>query len=298
MASIANLASDETLVREAYERVKGDWAELEADQLLQINLEIQLAVQTILGAWPEIKAQRARIEALSSVDMQQFDKLEDYALALIHVQARFTMASKPSDDLDELVEQANKLRDTLYADAQALVHRSLFDPRKLSTLKGGNSYRNLATDLQALASELEAIFPNIQGKAGITLEELRIATQTATRLTRVVGVREQAPVVVAALVDERLRAFTQVINAYEEARAAIGFVRRREGDANEIAPNLYTANVVPRKRSEPEPMAPVSGPAFGQPPVVNPPGGAPSLPLAVNGTPVTAAGTTSEPFGA
>jgi hypothetical protein len=31
MASVVNLASDETLVKEAYARVKGDWAALESD---------------------------------------------------------------------------------------------------------------------------------------------------------------------------------------------------------------------------------------------------------------------------
>jgi hypothetical protein len=37
MATVVNLASDETLVKEAYARVKGDWAGLAGDQLLQVN---------------------------------------------------------------------------------------------------------------------------------------------------------------------------------------------------------------------------------------------------------------------
>lgn len=257
MATVVNLASNEALVAEAYARVKADWASLASDQLLQVNLDVQMALQTVLGAWPEIKALRDKVaQELPAFNIAQFDKLEDYVLAMMYVQARFVMATQPPDDLADLVAEAAKLRDMLQADAEALKQRGLFDPRKLASLKGGNSYKNLAQDLQALATELEAVLPNIQGKAAVSVDELKAATQMATRLTRVVGVREQSPAVMAALVDERLRAFTQMIKTYEDARAAVGFLRRREGDADEIAPNLYSGNTRRKKASEPEEAIP------------------------------------------
>ena len=43
--------------------------------------------------------------------------------------------------------------------------------------------------------------------------------------------------------------------AYEEARAAIGYLRRREEDAESIAPTLYPGKGK-RRASEPEPAAP------------------------------------------
>lgn len=297
MANVVNLASNEALVKEAYGRVKADWASLDADQLLQVNLDLQLALQTILGAWPEIKALRDQIgQELPAFDVARFDKLEDYALALMYVQARYVMATKPPDDLLELVAEAARLRDRLYADAHALMQRALFDSRKLEGLKGGNGYKNLASDLQALATELEAILPTIQGKAGTTTEELQAATQMATRLTRIVGVREQSPAVMAALTDERLRAFTQVIKTYEDARAAVGFLRRRQGDVDDIAPNLYSGNTKARNANEPPVVAPVP---LGQPPSAPLPGtiAAGSLPSTAAPTPVAAASTTSAPFG-
>lgn len=297
MASVVNLASDESLVKEAYARVKGDWSALAADQLLQVNLDIQLALQTVLGAWPEIKAHREKVAQLREFDLASFDKLEDYALALMYVQSRYALATKPPDDLAELVAQASRLRDTLYADAHALVQRSIFDPRKLSALKGGNGYKNLASDLQALATELEAIFPLIQGKSGTTADELQAATQMATRLTRVVGVREQSPAVMAALVEERLRAFTQMLKVYEDARAAIAFVRRREGDADDIAPNLYTGNNKPRKVTEPEAAAALVTPV-AQLPLTPLPGTIPAVPTNGSSSPAAAPSRTSEPFGA
>ena len=297
MASVVNLASDETHVKEAYTRVKGDWAALESDQLLQINLDLQLALQTILGAWPEIKALRDKVaEQLPAFDIGQLDKLEDYALALMYVQSRYALATKPPDDLVELVSEASRLRDRLFADAQALALRNLFDPRKITALRGGNGYKNLASDLLALATELEAIFPSIQAKAATTPEELQAATQMATRLTRVVGVREQSPTVVAALTDERLRAFTQLIKSYDDARAAVSYLRRREGDVDEIAPNLYTGNTKPRKANEPATSAPALPP--GQLPLTPLPSANATGAVLSNGggAPAAPAGSTA-PFG-
>src|SRR5882672_12328563 len=73
-SNVINVASDETLVKDAYGRVKGDWAVLAADQLLQVNLDVQVASQTILGALPEIKALRERmVKELSAFNVTQFD---------------------------------------------------------------------------------------------------------------------------------------------------------------------------------------------------------------------------------
>jgi hypothetical protein len=61
------------LVKDAYGRVKGDWAVLAADQLLKVNLGLQVASQTILGALPEIKGLRERIvKNLPAFDVAQF----------------------------------------------------------------------------------------------------------------------------------------------------------------------------------------------------------------------------------
>jgi hypothetical protein len=119
--------------------------------------------------------------------------------------------------------------------------------------------------------------------------------QMATRLTRVVGVREQSPAVVAALTDERLRAFTQLIKAYDDARAAVSYLRRREGDVDEIAPNLYSGNTKPRKVNEPATSAPAVPP--GQLPLTPLPSTNAAAAVPSNGgAPAAPAGSTA-PFG-
>lgn len=251
--SINNLASDELLVEDAYERVKGAYAALSPDQLLSVNLDVQLATETVLGNLKELRDLRERIvEELPRFELSAFDKLEDFALALRFVQSRYAFATKKPDDLNRLLAEANKLRERLTADAKALSLRGLFDASNLASLKGGQGYRNAAADLQALATELRAIWPTIVGKCGTSQDDLKAATQLSTRLTRVVGVRGEAPSSVSDIVDERRRAFTLLIKTWDATRAAVAYVRREEDDADSIAPNLYTGKAKRAKASEEE----------------------------------------------
>lgn len=295
MNTVVNLARDERIAKDAYERVKADWAKLEADELLQVNLDLQLASQTLLGAWPEIKAFRDKIAALPAFDLKQFDDFEDHVLGLVFVQSRYAFATQPPNDLEELVDEATKLRDRLEADAQALALRGLFQPEKLNGLKGGNGYRNLAQDLQALATALEEVLSTVQGRTGTTADEILAATQMATRLTRVVGVREQSPAVLATLAEERLRAFTYVIKIYDEVRSAISYLRRHEGDVEQLAPNLYTGKSPRRKAAEADEIALLTSAAtapVGTAPIATAP--APVVPR--NGAPPSFEAASPDPF--
>jgi hypothetical protein len=53
----------------------------------------------------------------------------------------------------------------------------------------------------------------------------------------------------AAATELRMRAFTVLVRTYDEARAAIGYLRRKEDDADTIAPNLYPGRPARRKQS-------------------------------------------------
>ena len=269
--------SDEVLANDAFERVKPELAKLAPEDLLQVNLDVSAALQTILGVLPEVKRMREQIvKEVPSFDLASFDRLEDYALAFGVSQTAFLMATQPQDDLQALVEEAVKLRETLDADAQALARRNVIDGGQLAGLKGANGYKNLAQDLLILSKVMQDAWPKIQGKSATTSEDLKTASQMSTRLSRIVGLREQGPVQLATVTDQRLRAFTLVLRTYEDARRAVNYLRAREGDADTIIPSLYPGR--PRRR-------PSEGTDPGNP---NPPNGAPG------GTGSTKAGTPAD----
>lgn len=240
MNSMVDVAKDEALIQKSYERVKDELAALAAEAVVPVNLDVQLAVSTVLGALPELRAWRDRIvNELRAFDGASFDKLEDYTQALAFTQSKFQFATRPADDFDAVVTEAGKLREKLVANAQSLALSGLFDPTSLQQLKGAKGYKNVAQDLHALSTAFHDNWSNIQPRSRLSADDLQAASRVALRLTRLVGQREQAPALVAAASELRMRAFTLVLHTYEEARAAIGYLRRKEGDLDSIAPSLY-----------------------------------------------------------
>lgn len=255
--SINNFAKDERFVKEAYARAKADWAGLAEVELLRVNLDVQIAAETIVGSLGEMRRLReAMLKDLPSFDVARFDKLEEYVMALLFVQSRYLLATQSPDDLVELGAEATKLRERLVADAKALALRGLFEQRKLANLKGGQGYRNVAVDLQALATEFDVIWAEVQGRCGTTRADLDAATQMSMRLTRTVGVRDQSPAILGELIEERMRAFTLVIKTYDAARAAVSYLRQEQEDAESIAPNLYTGKAKRTRAAETEDETP------------------------------------------
>jgi hypothetical protein len=276
---------DEALVAEAYERVKEELAALRPEELELPTLDIHAAVKTVLGALPEIRALRERmVKELPAFDVAAFDRLEDYALALSRAHARYQIATTSPNELDQVVAEAAKLRERLVASARGLVLFGLFDARKVEQLKHGNGYANVAQDLQALSAAFEESWPKIEGKTPFSLESVHSASRLALRLTRLVGLREQGTPAQAEATDMRRRAFTLMSKTYEDARAAVRFLRRREDDAEQIAPTLYVK--VRRSKAEDHTEVPDGSVA---PPA---PGSAPGSLLAAGGMPAASATAT------
>ena len=111
----------------------------------------------------------------------------------------------------------------------------------------------------------------LDGKTLLQASELKHAQLLADRLISAVGDREQTPTQIDAA-DRRHRAFSLFVKAYDQARRAIQYVRWEQGDADSIAPSLYSGrgNSNVKRRAEDAEVTPS--------PVVQVP-----APIAVNG---------------
>lgn len=228
----------ESLLEEIYERLLPELEAVKVEDLVPVNLDVPAAVATVLVALPQIAALVPALAPLRDFDVERVRRLDEYAMALSHAHAAFLMASQPVDSLQPLVDEGIALRALLTADATALALRGLVDGSRLRDLRGPNGYRNLALDLQILASIFRRNFSKVQGKCATTAEEVQSAVRIAAGILRGVGLREQGTVTIAAAAEMRMRAFTVLADVYDQARRAIVFLRWREGDADAIAPPL------------------------------------------------------------
>jgi hypothetical protein len=235
---------------------------LAATDLITINIDLPSAIATAVGKRPGIMALRDSAKALPGFDISAFDQLETYTLAAGHAHTLYMGASTAPEAIIELNEKGMRLRNTLYADAVALATRNLISGDRIGEFKAKVGYKNLAFDLMALAGVFRGSWDKISGKTAITTDDLDQAELIGDQLVSAVGTREAAPASVAEISIQRQRNFTLFLNAYDQVRRAVGFLRWNEDDADRIAPSLYAGrgNSNARSRPDPQPVPPPPAP--------------------------------------
>jgi hypothetical protein len=231
--------------REAFDRAMPEMKQLPESALVAINIDIPTVVTTVLGICPVLSTWHVKVAALPGFAIAQFDKLETYALATFHAHAVWLGASAPASTLVALGDSGAELRGLLLGAATLLAKRGMIDGQRLKELKGPFGYRNIALDLLALVAIFREVWTAIDGRAGASMSELEKAEAIAEELLRTVAEREQGPQLAA---DNRKRAFTLLVNAYDQARRALQYLRWDHDDADDIVPSLYAGRGA-RKRS-------------------------------------------------
>ena len=155
--------------------------------------------------------------------------------------------------------------------------------------EGANLGARVMGDLIALVAIHRKYADKIADRTSVKPEELTAAEDLAAKFSEAVGLREQSPQIIAAATRTRQAAYTLFVTSYNEVRAAVQYLRRREDDADTIIPSLFAIHGNRKKSAadnndKPNPPAPA--------PVVNPP--APAQP-GNNGAP--AAKVTSSEHG-
>jgi hypothetical protein len=247
---------DETLFEDSYRRVEPELQALAVHRLRLVNLEIPSAVAIVLAAIPRLNRYReAIVKEFLSFDVARFDKLEDYARALVHTDTLHSTTFRSKTEQKAIYAEAFEIRDVLHLDLTVLARRKLIDSKALLNYRGRIGYANVAADLQLVAQILKDNWPSLDGKCATNPAEIEHATKLALRLLRVAGQRDQDTEAQAQATDRRNRAFTLFVSAYEDAQRVLRCLRYQEGDASDIAPTLYNGRAGAKKRKKRTPAA-------------------------------------------
>ena len=267
-----------------FQRVEAEIGQVQEREIVTVNLDIPVAVTIVLGSLPEIRALRAELAELKGFDIARFDKLRDYTLAVGHAHAMFRAANGPSDTLTELAEEVAELRDVLQADATALAKRRILDEQQVIQLRGGSGYKGIAFEVVGLVGLFRKHWEEIQGRCALQPEELEHAGRRAQELVTAIGLKEQGPAMVSAAMVVRQRAYTLFYKAYDDVRRAVAYLRWQTGDADKIAPSLFSTRGGSRPVPDEVPTTPAAGstpPPANMPSQVVPAANAPPLAAAV-----------------
>lgn len=227
-------------LRAALAQVRGQMAILEPHDLLPITVDPLAAVSTARGALPQLLKLRDQMVALPGFESKNIDDLETLAVAAQATQSILLAADSPPERFNELMADATELRQRLYNDALALAQRGLISEAPLQALKGPVGFRNVASDLGILAMVFRAAGTRIEGKTCVTEEELDQAEIYSEDVIADLGLKNNAPATVAGVALERQQAFTLFINAYDQVRRAVTYLRWNQDDIDDFAPSLYS----------------------------------------------------------
>jgi hypothetical protein len=222
---------------DAFAKVEPELAAVPADALGDSTIDAAVALATVLAAAPRIREHRAAIEEqLPKHPLKGIDQLETYAHAAWYAHLVHAYASTSPEASKALVEEAGRLRDGLLIAAEALAHRALLDVDAVARIRKGGANPDLAGDLTALAGMFKEAWGKVSTKTAVERSEIDRAAELGPAVLVAAAAKKHKGTDTEA---QRAKALALLVDAYDGARRAIGYLRWKEGDLDVIAPSLH-----------------------------------------------------------
>jgi hypothetical protein len=227
------------------------------------------------------------------VDLALVDRVEVYAHATGYAHALFVVATDPPAELQSVYESCLQARTLLRSDASNLALHGIVNPEAITLLNGDTGHRNVGYDLLSLVAIHRAAKATSVGRTAVLQDTLDRAEEGASRLLDMAAKRETQLKDQADVVNQRRRAFTLLLNAYDEAQQAVAFLRWKQKDVEKFTPSLFATKGAGRPKST-KPLTPNEAAEAGASASSNGPApGSPTAPAAsgVHDAPTAAPGT-------
>jgi hypothetical protein len=250
----AALLQDLEDAQQAYERVKVELEALKPDELAMMNVDLVSATSIALGVSERILAHRDRMAKLPEFDVQNVDKLVDYARAAWYAYVTNLPAPEPADAA-EVVNEVNALRAKMLMWATPLVGAGKFDSAAINRIKEGSGNKDAAGDLVALVGLYRAKWEDVKNICGVTEQDLARGAVIGPAVFAMLSRREFQSASATDGSHRVRRAWTLLDRAYNQCRRALSFLRFDDEDADMLAPSLRRNQGprTPTDRTQPPP---------------------------------------------
>jgi hypothetical protein len=228
-------------ILDAYRRWLDVAMAIPEDELItNLNVNIPNIVTMVRGSRKLIQPLKARcIQAMPEADPTVFDVHESQALALAYAHGLHLSATKPTQPIQEVSASALHRIDILTSGVQFAIKRGLLPATILGELQGPQGYKNQATDLVTLVAIYRDNEKLLEGRTGVTEQDVDEAEAYAYQLFGAIGEREHQPASAAATTKIRQRLFTLFMRTHDALRRIVSHLRWHEGDADKVLPSAY-----------------------------------------------------------
>jgi hypothetical protein len=213
-----------------------------------MNVEPIVAASTVQGVFVRVSHLRDQMAELPRFDIENFDLLDTYAVALLEANAYFTIARAPTEELAKVAALAKELKEVFLCDVNVLIKRGHVRVKEFKPVRGRPSYRNLVNDLLALTTILRNHVNSGANHSAVSTKELDRAEALSLRLIALMAARKRTPEALAKATLERQKAFTLMSRAYDQVRKAVHFLRWEKEDYAKLTPALPRGRKGVRKK--------------------------------------------------
>jgi hypothetical protein len=263
--------------RQCFLRMESRIRAIPRERLIQPSVDPIYASAVALGAVPRTMQLRPRMDKFAGeVDLELIDCVSELAHALSYATGDYIRLTTSGESLQDLLQEGITLRAFLFDVKELCERQGLIKGVLLTQNPRLTGSVNVSRDLTAGKRFFEECDEELLKKLPVTPEQLDRAGYIATRLLEGAGSKAATPAEIAEAEHVQLQTFVCFMEAYDEMRSVVKLLRRKEGDAEEIAPSVYAGRNVGKRKGEeaaPEvPVVPVPVPAPG--------GASPAAPVA------------------
>lgn len=259
-AALAVLSASPAALASAFERMRPKLEGVPEEELGRVTTNVPNAVVTVMGAADNIAPLRDEIvRQLPEHDIEEFDNLPHFALALLFAHLMTAPSAEIETRMQALLAEVAQQRAQMLAFAETLVLLGLLDGERVASIRSGTGYVDTVKDVMALAQLFHDHRDVLEGKTPFSADYIARAHQNGIELLRWLGRRKmgrEGPGKAGTYEQAQLRAFRLTVKAYGSTRSAVAYVRRREGDVDELMPSLFGGR--PRRRGAAEPGVPTA----------------------------------------
>jgi hypothetical protein len=225
---------------QAFAQLHDEIAAVREESLIPISVDISFAHQIPYAAADRIDELMPALEKLGFLDLQRVRKLRMYAVACQQAHLIATRPEQNDERLARLLEEGAKLRGDLLLAAELLARLGEVPVDRVVAIRSGTTNEDIADNIEELGALFEEIWDSVESRIPISAEMVERAPGLALELHALLGAKQLGAV--AKGTDPqgmRQRAYTLLVNVYEECRSAITYLRRHEGDADSFAPSMF-----------------------------------------------------------
>lgn len=249
-------ALDSSPYAAAYARCKATIDAVADTDLLAVNVDIPVTLYgqaTLLAVNVEKHADEIA-EELPRVDLARLRTLSDLRDAVMHTYIVLSRTEASPTKIAAMQADAIERRRRVVAAFEALAAYGLIGDSRLADMRAAGRSADVAVGLIGICSALAASWDTIAARSPVTRDEITEAYALGKAIITANATKGLDPEALADAAKDRQRAFTAFVAVYKEAQRALRYVRAPFGDADTVAPSLWTGQSG-RSASEPPPAS-------------------------------------------